>query len=133
VAPSFALGLGHLDTRVALKRPASDAQHEHGQHDRIRSVAETLPRPVDFRAFSLWVAMLTQLNGERIVRLKAVVSAHGEPTPVAVQAVQHVVYPPLNLPPNPALAGRSHVVVLTCGMDDAELEEMRRSLRALAG
>jgi G3E family GTPase len=91
----------------------------------------TLDKPVSFRSFSLWVAMLTQLSGERILRLKAVVSAHDEPRPIAVQAVRHVVYPPLDLPDSRELAGKSHVVLLTQGLSDAELDEVRESLLSL--
>jgi G3E family GTPase len=97
VDPSFVMAMGHLDTRRLQAKTRVQSAHQN-QHGRIRSLAVTLPTPVDFKAFSLWVAMLTQLNGERVVRLKAVVSARGEETPIAVQAVQHVVYPPLNLP-----------------------------------
>jgi G3E family GTPase len=139
--PGLFVGLGHLDTRRALRGVHDhDHDHDHDQghdhesrhgHTQVESVAVTLTEPLDFRAFSLWVAMLTQLNGARILRLKAVISARGEPTPIAVQAVQHVVYPPLNLPPMPELEGRSHVVVLTHGMSAAERATLRQGLLAL--
>jgi G3E family GTPase len=123
------LDTGHLDTRPILYARAAPA-HDH-LHD-VRSLSLTLSTPVDFAQFSLWLAMLTQLWAERILRVKAVVSARGEPTPIAVQAVQHVVYPPLNLPPIAELAGRTHVVVLTRGLGERELDEIERSLRELA-
>jgi G3E family GTPase len=123
------LDTGHLDTRPILYARAT-AAHDH-LHD-VRSVSVTLSTPVDFAQFSLWLAMLTQLWAERILRVKAVVSARGEPAPIAVQAVQHIVYPPLNLPPIAELAGRTHVVVLTRGLGERELDEIERSLRELA-
>lgn len=133
IAPSFVLNVGHLDTRGLDREQTADAHvHDHASHTAVRSLAVTLERPVDFRAFSLWVAMVTQLHGDKVLRLKAVVSARGEPTPVAVQAVQHVVYPPLNLPPMPELAGRSHIVLLTHGMDEGFLRELRAELCALS-
>jgi G3E family GTPase len=134
VDPRFVIGTGHLDTRE-LARNAALREHDCATHahTHVRSVALTLDRPVDFRAFALWVSMLTQLHGERILRLKAVVSARGEPTPIAVQAVRHVVYPPLTLPETAGLAGKSHVVVLTHGMSDAELSALRAEIVALAG
>jgi hypothetical protein len=45
--------------------------------------------------------------------------------------VQHVVYPPLDLPPMAGLEGRSHVVVLTHGMSAEELAEIAPALQAL--
>jgi G3E family GTPase len=133
VDPRFVMGTGHLDTRELGRDTKAGHEHdcEKHEHTHVRSVAVTLDAPVDFRAFSLWVSMLTQLNGERILRLKAVVCARGEPTPVAVQAVRHVVYPPLTLPETAGLGGKSHVVVLTHGMSDAELTELRAEIVAL--
>jgi G3E family GTPase len=123
------LDSGHLDTRPILYARAASA-HDH-LHD-VRSLSVTLSAPIDFAQFSLWLAMLTQLWAERILRIKAVVSARGEPTPIAVQAVQHVVYPPLNLPPIAELAGKTHVVVLTRGLGEHELNEIERDLRELS-
>jgi G3E family GTPase len=129
--------LGHLDTRTVLVahnpgRLSAHAEAHAHLHD-IKQLAVTLDKPVRFQNFSLWVAMLSQLWAERILRIKAVISAVGEPTPIAVQAVQHVVYPPLNLPAMPELQGKSHVVVLTRGLSSEQMSEIERNLRELAG
>jgi G3E family GTPase len=122
------LDSGHLDTRTVLyARNTPPRAHLH----EIKQLALTLERPIKFESFSWWVAMMSQLWAERILRIKAVISAIGEPTPIAVQAVQHVVYPPLNLPPLPELAGKSHVVVLTRGLSAEQMNEIERSLREL--
>ena len=131
------IGSGHLDTRSVLysefrARPdarASTHAHDH-LHD-IKQLAVTLDRPVRFESFALWVSTLSQLWAERVLRIKAVVSAIGEPTPIAVQSVQHVVYPPLNLPAMPELAGRTLVVVLTRGLSVQQMREIESSLRDL--
>jgi G3E family GTPase len=133
------LDVGHLDTRTVLYARntseygsyASPGASTRGHLQDIQQLALTLERPVNFASFSLWVAMLSQLWAERILRIKAVVSAIGEPNPIAVQAVQHVVYPVLDLPPLPALAGKSHVVVLTRGLSAEQMQEIERSLREL--
>jgi hypothetical protein len=75
--------------------------------------------------------LITQFWAERILRFKAVISARGEPNPIAIQAVQHVVYPPLDLPPMPELAGKSHIVVLIQDLTAAERAELDSGLRAL--
>lgn len=125
-------GTRHLDTRsiVGGVMRARSVPHHH-THD-VRSFSVVLEREVDFRSFSLWVAMITQFWGERLLRLKAVVSARGEAHPIAVQAVQHIVYPPLDLPASLALQGKSYVVLLARGLSDQEGEEIAVSLRALA-
>lgn len=130
VDPRFLLDIGHLDTRD-LATSSLPESHEHGD-EVVQRFAAVLDKPLDFRGFSLWVAMLTQLWGERILRLKAVVSARGEPNPVAIQAVQHVVYPPLDLPPGGIEPGKSYVVVLARGLSAAERAELRAGLAALS-
>ncbi len=134
IEPREIFGVGHLDTRAVLKLE-NEHEHERGRegkgHTVVESIAVTLEMPVDFSALAWWVSLTTQLYGEHILRLKAVVSAVGEATPIAVQAVQHVVYPPLNLPAMPELGGKSHIVVLTTGLDLAQRGQMRASLLSL--
>lgn len=131
VDADFWSGLGHLDTRAVLR--AADS-HEHAPHDlaRVSATCESFDTPLDFPRFALWVSLLTQFRGEHLLRLKAVISARGEPRPLAVQAVQHVVYPPLELPAASVPEGESRVVLLTSGLAAAEREELRAELRALA-
>jgi G3E family GTPase len=138
-ASALLSGAGHLDTRevvivaarAAQKHLFVDAQPHSAELEQVGQFALTLPTPVDFRSFSLWVSLLTQLWAERILRLKAVISARGERQPIAVQAVQHVVYPPLDLPPMPELAGKSHVVLLIQDLTNTERAELQQSLMAL--
>lgn len=138
-AAALLSGAGHLDTRdvvimatgAAGKNLFVDPQPHAAQLEHVGQFALTLPTPVDFRSFSLWVSLLTQLWAERILRLKAVISARGERQPIAVQAVQHVVYPPLDLPPMPELGGKSHVVLLIQDLTEAERAELQHSLLAL--
>ncbi len=149
IDPKVLIDLGHLDTRGIARsascssteaqgasRDADEHIHTHAdahqhEHTEVASLAVTLAEPLDFRSFALWVSMLTQLNGSRILRLKAIVHARGERNPIAVQAAQHLVYPPLDLPPMPELEGKSVVVILTTGMKPDERAEIERSLRAL--
>ncbi len=136
IEPQEIMNVGHLDTRSLVPQSGShapSATHAPGHpdpHTHVQSIAVSLQRPLKFPAFSWWVALTTQLHGEHILRLKAIVSAVDEPTPIAVQAVQHVVYPPLTLPAMPELAGKSYIVVLTTGLDALQREQLRTSLLA---
>ena len=134
--PSKLFDLGHLDTRALVTRAHRQTQGATGHssavtHTQVESISVTLERPISFAALSWWVSLTTQLHGEHILRFKAIISALGEPTPIAVQAVQHVVYPPLNLPAMPELGGKSHIVVLTTGLSSAVCAQLRDSLVAL--
>jgi len=130
VDTGFLLDIGHLDTRSIAASSLPDS-HEHAG-DEVQRFSMVLDAPVDFRGFSLWVAMLTQLWGERILRLKAVISARDELNPIAIQAVQHVVYAPLDLPRKTNLNGKSYVVVLARGLSESERAELRAGLQALS-
>jgi G3E family GTPase len=110
--------VGHLDTRSILREGelSPTAQGDLHGHSQVEALSVTFETPLAFDSFALWVSMVTQLLGEQLLRLKAVISARDEPAPLAIQAVQHVVYPPLALPAVKELAGKSRVVLLTCGM-----------------
>jgi G3E family GTPase len=124
LSPQFLLAVGHLDPRRVERA-------QHVPHAAVQSTSVRLERPVRFRDFSLWVSMFTQLNAPRLLRLKAVISVEGEERPIAVQAVQHIVYPPLSLPAMPELKGRSFVVMLTQGLSAEQLDEVRQTLEAM--
>jgi G3E family GTPase len=130
----FLFDLGHLDTRAILRAAAASALPASEAHDlaRVSAISVVFDAPIDFPRFALWVSMLTQLNGERLLRLKAVISARGEARPLAVQAVQHVVYPTLELPAVTDLNGKSQIVVLTHGLSAAQQDALRAELLELA-
>ena len=129
----FLYNVGHLDTRDVLGRAADAEGAQHAHEPDVDTLSVCFDEPLVFANFALWVSMLTQLQGERLLRLKAVISARGEPRPLAVQAVQHVVYPVLELPQSASLNGQSRVVLLTRGMSPEQRAELRASLLELAG
>ncbi|HEX6240569.1 MAG TPA: GTP-binding protein [Polyangiales bacterium] len=140
-AGALLAGAGHLDTRDVLwiaprasvvRGPGAAPPRAEDHLADVGQLAVTLPEPVDFRRFSLWVSLITQMWAERLLRLKAVVSARGESGPIAIQAVQHVVYPPLDLPPIEELGGKTHVVLLIEKLTAKERSEITASLLELA-
>jgi G3E family GTPase len=133
VDEDYLSGLGHLDTRAILRAAAHHPGPAAG-HDleRVSALSVGFDAPLDFSSFALWVSLLTQLHGAHVLRLKAVISARGEPHPLAVQAVQHVVYPTLALPHATDLQGKSQVVLLTSGLSADVREALRTQLVALA-
>ncbi|KMO38663.1 cobalamin biosynthesis protein CobW [Methylobacterium tarhaniae] len=86
--------------------------------------------PVDWTRFGLWLGMLLNRHGTRILRLKGLVAVEGVETPVVVQGVQHLVHPPLHLPAWPDGVSRTRLVLI--GHDfDGDL--LRRSYGAFTG
>ena len=72
--------------------------------------------PVAWDALAGWLDSLLSLHGARVLRLKGIVQLAGAPRPVAVQAVHHVVHPPLPLDHPAAAQGGTRIVVIARGL-----------------
>ncbi len=86
--------------------------------------------PVDWTRFGLWLGMLLNRHGARILRLKGLVAVEGVATPVVIQGVQHLVHPPRHLAEWPEGGARTRLVLIGHDLDGALL---RRSYGAFTG
>ena len=78
-------------------RPVSAAAGT--RHDpRITSFSWTRQEPSRWEDVESALETLLELRGERVLRMKGLVSIEGEPGPRAVHAVQHTLYPSARLP-----------------------------------
>jgi G3E family GTPase len=62
----------------------------------VTSASITLPSPVNWAAFSVWVSALVHAHGDRILRIKALLDTGAE-GPVVFDGVQHAIHPPRHL------------------------------------
>ena len=106
------------------RRPrGSGAVHGGCDHSaRITAVSIVDDEPVEWAAFSRWFRNLRRLNGESLLRVKGVLSVAGEPSPVAIDAIHHIAYPPRRLPASAELAGTSRLVFITQGIPGEEIQ-----------
>lgn len=143
VVPSDAI-LARAPAHPIVHEMGADPDHEnvdhlqHHHHDvdsshgsDLRSFSETLHGPLDYRAFALWLSMMTQVHGEHLLRVKGILHVDDDPMPVVIQSVQHVVYPVTSLSAWPFEPRVSKVVVITRGLDQALVNAIRESLRTL--
>ena len=86
--------------------------------------------PVDWTRFGLWLGMLLNRHGARILRLKGLVAVEGADTPVVIQGVQHLVHPPRHLPAWPDGTARTRLVLIGHDLDG---DLLRRSYGAFTG
>ncbi len=86
--------------------------------------------PVDWTRFGLWLGMLLNRHGARILRLKGLVAVAGADTPVVIQGVQHLVHPPRHLPAWPDGTARTRLVLIGHALDG---DLLRRSYGAFTG
>ena len=101
---------------------AHTAPFDRNRHDRdIRACCLVLERPIAWAAFGIWLTMLLNRHGADVLRLKAILTVAGADSPVVVQAVQHLVYPPTHLANWPFGDRHSRLVLITRGLDQAAL------------
>ena len=75
---------------------------------------------------SVWLSLLLHAHGERILRVKALLDLDEWPNPVVLDAVHHLIHPPIHLHAWPSGARTSRLVVIA---QDLEMERIEPSLR----
>ena len=95
---------------------ASDHRHEGD----VRAEVLTFDEPLDWLGFGVWLTMLLHARGEDILRVKGLVDIGAE-GPLLLNAVQHVVHPPLHLDVWPEDDRRTRLVFIGRGFTAAEL------------
>lgn len=90
------------------------------------STSVTFDGPVDWTAFGIWLSMLLHARGEAVLRVKGLLDV-GEPGPVVLNGVQHVMHPPRHLDAWPDEDRRSRVVFIARGIS---AEDILASLEA---
>jgi G3E family GTPase len=77
---------------------AAPVRHDAG----VTSFVLRFDEPLDWFGFSDGLALLLQVYGGRILRIKGLLNVAGDPLPRVLQCVQHSVYPASSLPAWPA-------------------------------
>ena len=115
--------IGPLD---GAQSPQESHTHDHGDsehsHGDIEAHSFFFSQPLDWTAFGIWLTMLLHCHGERVLRVKGLLNVEGEPTPVVLNGVQHIVHPPAHLEAWPDAERRSRLVFIVQGIARRELE-----------
>jgi G3E family GTPase len=123
--------LGGGGTAVGFRAwPACDAVDESDHLARIRSFDVTVEQPIDWTAFGVWLTMLLNRHGDKVLRVKGILNLVGEAAPVAIHGVQHLVHNPVHMTSWPDGDRRSRIIFIVDGIDP---ELIRRSLAAFNG
>ncbi len=94
---------------------------EETVHDsRIRSFSVTFDEPLEWMGIYAALQMLLNFRAKSLLRMKAIVNLKGKNKPTVLHAVQHVLYPPAELPEWPDGNRHSRFVFIVADMD-AEL------------
>jgi G3E family GTPase len=129
---------------AAAERPTAAALLDDAAPSLLRAVPATPDRPhgaveafalafegaLDWTMFGVWLTMLLNRHGEKVLRVKGILNVAGSAAPVAVHGVQHLVHPPVHMAGWPDQDRRSRLVFIVDGLDRTAIE---RSLRAFLG
>ncbi len=94
-----------------------------GRHEaRISSFVLIVDEAIDWTAFGIWLTMLLNRHGDRILRVKGILGIAGEDNPVAIHGVQHLVHTPVHMGGWPDRERRSRIVFIVDGLDETLLK-----------
>jgi G3E family GTPase len=111
----------------AWRAPGALAHHAGENAPDIRAFSMRIDAPLDWQVFTLWFTMLLSRHGDRILRVKALLSIAGSDRPAALHAVRHLVHPILHLAKWPdGTAPVSQLVFITEGLPGDALEASYR-------
>jgi len=96
-------------------------------HGSVQAFALAFEGALDWTMFGVWLTMLLNRHGEKVLRVKGILNVAGSATPVAVHGVQHLVHPPVHMTAWPDGDRSSRLVLIVDGIDRSLIE---RSLRA---
>ena len=119
-------GMGSARHRSGQESPHADS-HEaasvHAHELPYRATGVFIDEVLDWTSFGLWLSMLLHVHGRRVLRVKGLLRIEGNDTPVIINGVQHLLYPPYHLPTWPDEDRRSRLVFITDGLDPAVIKD----------
>lgn len=133
LASMFEGGPGAVEPGRAVSRWPDEGSTmdtvDHAHDHRVRSVCLTIPTAVEWNSFMAWLDSLVADHGRDLLRLKGVLAVAGREWPLAVQGVQHMLFPPREARDWPTSEHRSVIVLITRGLDrDAIAESLHRAI-----
>ncbi len=110
----------------------TDGAPDHAHDDGIHSFCLTFDGPLDWTAFGIWLTMLLNRHGDRMLRVKGMLNVAGVADPVLINGVQHIVHPPAHLAGWPDTDRRSRIVFIVRDIPRARIEASLAAFNALA-
>ncbi|MGI9335637.1 MAG: CobW family GTP-binding protein, partial [Gammaproteobacteria bacterium] len=107
------------DTSNAPGEPA----HRHTRG--VSSFCVKVGRELDWTAFGVWMTMLLNRHGDRVLRIKGLLNVAGVSGPVLINAAQHIVHPPSHLDRWPTDERSTRIIFI---VRDLDCERIRASL-----
>ena len=112
----------------------ADPHHDRNRHDEhIQAFCITLNEPLHWQGIGTWLEMLMATSGDRLLRIKAILNLEGQPNPVVLHGVQHLMHPPVLLDAWPEGDPRtSRFVFITRDLPRSAVEDGLRAFTSAA-
>jgi len=106
---------------VQVMRPLTGGRPEPIHDDRVRSFVVRLNKPFPSGVLLAAIAALCATFGKNILRIKGLLAFEGEPAPMVLHAVQHVIYPLIRLGEWPDGRHGSVLVFIVCELEPVQI------------
>ena len=100
----------------------ADAGDRNRHDDTIHAFALAFEGQLDWTLFGLWLTMLLNRHGDRVLRVKGILNIADADAPVAIHGVQRLVHPPVHMAAWPDDDRRSRLVFIVDGLDRRLIE-----------
>jgi G3E family GTPase len=136
IDPAFIIDVGLFDIetkqaeplrwlRAPLKNNLPKGSLPQKPHDDdIKSFTVTMPTSLKWRDLKPVILKLCQTHGENLLRLKGIIHADDQPSPLAIHAVHFTPYPPTLLEDWSEDNPSSRIVIIGKGLDELEIRKM---------
>ncbi|TAX73876.1 GTP-binding protein [Rhizobium leguminosarum] len=105
---------------------ADQDPHDVNRHDAsIRSFSIIEEKPIDPMALEMFIDLLRSAHGEKLLRMKAIVSVSDRPDrPLVLHGVQSIFHPPVRLAGWPGEDRRTRMVLITRDLPEAFVKDL---------
>ncbi|MGO7587017.1 CobW family GTP-binding protein [Rhizobium ruizarguesonis] len=116
----------HDHHHVGDQGHAQQDPHDVNRHDAsIRSFSIIEEKPIDPMALEMFIDLLRSAHGEKLLRMKAIVSVSDRPDrPLVLHGVQSIFHPPVRLPAWPGEDRRTRMVLITRDLPEAFVKDL---------
>jgi G3E family GTPase len=122
----------HLMSRENTDLADNGHGHAHSHTSGVYSFSMIFDEALDWTAYGIWMTMLLNHYGDKVLRIKGMLNVLGVETPVLINGVQHVVHPPVHLDHWPDGDRRSRLVFIVRDMDQRQIEASLAAFNGLA-
>ncbi|MDR7149752.1 G3E family GTPase [Hydrogenophaga palleronii] len=121
--PGTSTGLLRVASTHASKSSSAFTRFPSPHVGDIQTHCFTVDEPLEAERFEHWLALLTAMRGEKLLRFKGLIHIAEHPSqPLVVHAAQHLIHPPDRLAAWPDEDRRSRLVFITQGMPKELIE-----------